>query len=232
MTTSHHTIRFGGYDFIFVRRLIAAAVFAAATFAMQMPPAAAQGNRPQAQRPAPPPQQQQQQAEPEETEVEQIELTEKQIDAFIATEKEIAPITAKLKGNAQPSEQMMSQMEAIAKKNGFKDLDEFGDVGLNIGMVFGAIDPQSKQYDPEGLIKREIAAVQANPKIPTKQKVQILKELQEASASVPKLNYPANAELVAKNYDRLKALMAEDQQQQPQQPPPQQQQQRQQPRGR
>ncbi len=224
MTTSHHTIRFGGYDFIFVRRLIAAAVFVAATFAMQMPPAAAQGNRPQGQRPAP-----QQQAEPEEMQVEQVELTQQQIDAFIAAENEITPITAKLKGNAQPSKQMMSQMEAIAKKNGFKDFDEFSDVVVNIGMVFGAIDPQSKKYDPEGLIKREIAAVQANPKIPTKQKVQILKELQEASTSMPKLNYPANAELVAKNYDRLRQLM-QDEQQQPQQPPPQQQ--RQQPRGR
>lgn len=204
MMTPHHTIRFGGDDLTFFRRLIAAAVFVAATFAMQMLPAAAQGNRPQGQRPA-----QQQPAEPEETEIEQIELTERQIDAFIATEKEIAPITAKLKGNAQPTKQMMSQMEAIAKKNGFKDFDEFGDVGANIGMVFGGIDPQSKKYDPEELIRREIAAVQGNNKIPAKQKQQILKDLQQASTSVPKLKYPPNAELVAKNYDGLKPLMGQ-----------------------
>ena len=127
----------------------------------------------------------------------QIELTQTQIDAFIATEKEIAPITSKLKGNAQPSKQIMSQMETIAKKNGFKDFDEFGDVGTNIGMVFGGIDPQSKQYNPEELIRREIAAVQGNSKIPAKQKQQILKDLQQASTSVPKLKYPANAELVS-----------------------------------
>ena len=204
MMTSHHTIRFGGSDFTFFRRLIAAAAFVAATFAMPMLPAEAQGNRPQAQRPAP-----QQPAEPEEMQIEQIELTEKQIDAFIATEKEIAPITAKLKGNTPPTKQMMSQMEAIAKKNGFKDFDEFGDVGANIGMVFGGIDPQSKKYDPEELIRREIASVQGNDKIPAKQKQQILKNLQQASASVPKLQYPGNAELVAKNYDRLKPMMGQ-----------------------
>ena len=204
MMTSHHTIRFGGSDFTFFRRLIAAAVFSAATLAMQMLPAATQSNRPQAQRPAP-----QQPAEPEEMEIEQIELTEKQIDAFIATEKEIAPITAKLKGNTQPTKQMMSQMEAIAKKNGFKDFDEFGDVGANIGMVFGGIDPQSKQYNPEELIRRQIAALQSDSKIPAKQKQQILKNLQQASTSVPKLKYPASAELVAKNYDRLQPLMGQ-----------------------
>ena len=204
MLTSHHTIRLRGSDFTFCRRLIAAALFVAATFAMQMLPAAAQGNRPQAQRPAP-----QQPAEPEEMEIEQIELTQSQIDAFIATEKEIAPITAKLKGNAQPTKQMMSQMEVIANKNGFKDFDEFGDVGANIGMVFGAINPESKKYDPEGLIRRQIGAVHGDAKIPTKQKLQILKQLQQALTSVPKLKYPGNAELVARNYDRLRPLMGQ-----------------------
>ena len=200
---THHTIRSGGYALTFFRRLIAAAVFVAAIFAVHVLPAEAQG-RPQGQRAAPP-----QPAEPEEMEIEQIELTQTQIDSFIATEKEIAPITAKLKGNAQPTKQMMSQMESIAKKNGFKDIDEFGEVGSNIGMVFGGIDPQSKQYNPEELIRRQIAAVQGDSRIPAKQKQQILKDLQQASTSVPKLKYPANAELVAKNYDRLQSLMAQ-----------------------
>jgi len=201
---THHTIRSGGYDLTFFRRLTAAAIFVAAIFAMHALPAEAQGNRPQGQRAAPP-----QPAEPEEMEIEQIELTQTQIDAFIATEKEIAPITAKIKGNAQPSKQIMSQMETIAKKNGFKDFDEFGDVGTNIGMVFGGIEPLSKQYNPEELIRRQIAAVQADKKIPAKQKQQILKDLQQASTSVPKLKYPANAELVVKNYDRLQPLMGQ-----------------------
>ncbi len=204
MVTSHHTIRSGGYDLTFCKRLIAAALFVGATFGMQMLSAQAQGNRPQGQRPA-----QQQPAEPEEMEIEQIELTQSQIDAFIATQKEIAPITAKLKGNAQPTKQMMSQMEVIAKKNGFKDFDEFGDVGANIGMVFGAINPESKRYDPEGAIRRQIGAVHGDNRIPAKQKLQILKQLQQALTPPPKLKYPANAELVARNYDRLRPVMGQ-----------------------
>ena len=222
MVPSQHTIRSGGYDFTFCKRLAAVAGFAAALFAMQTLSAEAQGNRPQRQGQPPA---QQKAAEPEQLDVEQIELTANQIDGFIATQKEITPITAKLKGNAQPTKQMMTQMEDIAKKNGFKDFDEFGDIGSNIGMVFGGINPESKKYEPEELIKREIAAVTANQKIPAPQKKRILQDLQQASKSVPALKYPGNAELVAKNYDRLKPVMVEEQ---PQQAPPQQQ--RQQPR--
>jgi hypothetical protein len=224
MVPSRHTVRSGGYDFTFCRRLAAAAGFAAALFAMQTLSAEAQGNRPQRQGQPPA---QQKAPEPEETEIEQIELTPNQIDAFIATDKEIAPITAKLKGNAEPSKQMMTQMEGIAKKNGFKDFDEFGDVGANIGMVFGGINPESKKYEPEELIRRQIAAVNADQKIPAAQKKRILQDLQQASKSLPALKYPGNAELVANNYDRLKAVMVQEQPQPQQAPPPQQ---RQQPR--
>ena len=185
-------------DFILFRPLIAGVAFAFVISAVIATPAHAQAKRQQ---------QQQQQAQPEEAELEQMELTAAQIDGFIATQKDITPITAKLKGNAQPSKQMMTQMEGIAKKNGFKDFDEFGDVGTNIGFVYGGIDPQSKKYEPEELIKREIDKVNADTKMPAKQKQQILKDLQDASSSVPKLKFQANADLIAKNYDRLKPLM-------------------------
>jgi hypothetical protein len=197
MLSSHHTTRSGGYDFAFFRHSVVAAGFAAALFVGQALPAAAQGNRPG----------QQQEAPPEDSEVDEVELTAKQVDGFIATQKEITPITAKLQGSAQPTPQMMSQMEAVAKKNGFKDFDEFGDVGGTIGMVFSGIDPQSKKYDPEGLIKQEIAAVTADAKIPPAEKKQILQDLQQAAGSAPKLKYPANADLVIKNYDRLKPVL-------------------------
>lgn len=222
MILSHHTVRSGGYDFTFCRRLVAVAGFAAALVVMQTLWAEAQGNRPQRQGQPPA---QQKAPEPEQLQVEQIELTPTQIDGFIATQKEITPITAKLKGDAQPTKQMVTQMGDIAKKNGFKDFDEFGDVGSNIGMVFGGMNPESKKYEPEELIKREIAAVTANQKIPAPQKKRILADLQQASKSVPPLKYPGNVDLVAKNYDRLKPVMVDEQ---PQQPPPQQQ--RQQPR--
>jgi hypothetical protein len=182
---------------------IAAAALVLAVLALIVP-AAAQGNQPQGQA-APPAQQDQ--AQPEEDEFKQIELTQGQIDAFIATDKEIQPITAKLKPDAEPSKEMIEQMEAVAKKNGFKDFDEYGDVGSTISFVFSGINPANKQYQPEELIKREIAAVNADKKIPAAEKKEILQELRDALTSMPKMEFPGNVDLVVKNYERLKPLM-------------------------
>jgi hypothetical protein len=201
MAMSRRTIRLGGSDFTFFRRLIAA-VFVVATFAVHMLPAKAQGIRPPGQVPA-----QQQRAEPEQVVIPEIELTQSHIDAFIATNKQIAPVTAKLKGNMQPTGQVMAQMDAIANKYGFNDFDDFAEVGTNIRRVFRTINPESRRYDPEAMIRQQIGAVYGDSKIPPKQKLQTLKDLQRALASGSKLKYPANAELVARNYDRLKPLM-------------------------
>jgi hypothetical protein len=189
-----------GFDFASFRRLLAAVGVLAAVFAVSALSAQAQGNRPQGQQPA-------QQPEPEEEEIDEIALTAKHIDSFIATQKEINPITSRLQADAQPNQEQMTQMENIAKKNGFKDFNEFGDVAANIGMIYGGIDPQNKKYDPQGMIQKEIAAVNADTKIPAAQKRQIVQDLRQAASAIPKLKYPGNVDLVVQNYDRLKPAM-------------------------
>ena len=121
--------------------------------AMSAAPAMAQKRQQQQQK-------QQQAAEPEEVEIEQIELTAGQVDAYIVAQTAIKPITAKLKGNDQPNQKMIAQMEAVAKQAGFKDFDEFGDVGSNIGFVFSGIDPRNKKFsEADVMIDKEIAQV-------------------------------------------------------------------------
>jgi len=213
MRLADATIR-SGAGFNVWARAAAAAAFAAALAAS---PALAQGQMRQGQGPGqgprPPQQQQQKQAQPEETELEQIELAPNHIDAFITTENALKPITSRLRG--EPSKQQMAQMEAIVKKNGFKDFDEYGDVASNIGFVFSGINPESKKYEPEVLIKKEIDAVTGDARIPAPQKRQILAGLQQAQKSLPALKYPKNVELVAQSYDRLKPVMVDE----PPQPP-------------
>ena len=150
---------------------------------------------------------QQQPAEPAPIAIAEVELTQSHIDAFIATDKAIAPVTAKLKGSRPPSDQMMAQMDAIANKYGFNDFDNFAEVGTTIRMVFRRINPENGRYDPEAMIRRQIGAVHGDSKIPPKQKLQTLKDLQRALSSGAKLKYPANAELVARNYDRLRPVI-------------------------
>ena len=191
MLTTRHTTLFG--------RLFSGAAVAVAVLAISSAPVMAQKRQQQ---------QQQQQAAPEEEEVDQVELTQAQIDGFVTAQTKINPITAKLKGNAQPSKQMMTQMEGISKEAGFKDFEEFGNVGSNIGFVFGGIDPDTKKFvEPEMQIKSEIDKVNADAKMPAAQKKKALADLQKALTSAPKLKFPVNAELVAKNYDKLKPVM-------------------------
>ena len=207
MVTSRRRIRFGGCDLIFFRRSIAAAVFLAAAFAAHMLPAEAQGIRPPGQVPMQQQPAQQQPAEPAPVAIAEVELTQSHVDAFIATNREIAPVTAKLKGSRPPSDQMMAQMDAIANKYGFNDFDDFAEVGTSIRMVFRGINPESRRYDPEAMIRRQIGAVHGDSKMPPKQKLQTLNDLHRALKSGAKLKYPANAELVARNYDRLRPVM-------------------------
>lgn len=208
MDLSRRTIRFGGCDFIFFRQSIAAAVFFTATFAVSMLAAQAQGIRPPGQVPMQQQPVQQQPAEPAPIAIAEVELTQSHIDAFIATDKAIAPVTAKLKGSRQPTGQVMAQMDAIANKYGFNDFEDFAEVGTNIRRVFRTINPESRRYDPEAMIRQQIGAVHGDSKISPKQKLQTLNDLHRALKSGAKLKYPANAELVARNYDRLRPLMA------------------------
>jgi hypothetical protein len=181
-----------------------AVVVALAALAASVAPLAAQ----QQNRPRPQQQQQQQQAAPEEDDLEQIELTQKQIDAFIAGQAAIKAITARLKDDADPDEKMAAQMEAAVKKVGFADMDEFENVGDNIDFVFTGIDPKTKKFsDAEAMIQKDIARLNADKNMSPQQKKRMLEDLQRALESAPKLEYPGNAQLVAKNYDRLKRTM-------------------------
>ncbi len=140
--------------------------------------------------------------------VKQIALTETQIESFIAAEKEMAPIIAKAPQGDQPDPKIMEQLEAVAKKYKFANYAEFDDVDENIGLVMSGIDPDTKKYvGPDAVIKKEIAAIDSENLPPNDKKGQ-LDELQSELKSPPDpVQFPANIDLVVKNYDRLNRVM-------------------------
>jgi hypothetical protein len=143
----------------------------------------------------------------------QVALTDKQIDGVIAAQKEMNPITEKLTPNAKPDPKVLAQLESVAKKNGFASYDEFSNVMDNIGLVMGGIDPTTKKYvGSEAVIKSEIAQVQADKKMSAADKKQALDEL-NASLKMPEppIQNKGNIDLVTKNYDKLEAVMGEQQ---------------------
>ena len=138
--------------------------------------------------------------------VKQIRLTEKQVQGFIAAQKDMAAVAERMQGSTSdpPDPKHQAELEAIAKKNGFKDFAEYDDVAANILLVMGGIDPQSKQYiDPQTAIKKEMAEVAADKTIPEKEKKDLLKELEEALTTAQSVQYPSNIELVRKYYDKI-----------------------------
>jgi len=142
----------------------------------------------------------------------QIALTEKQIEGVLAAQPEMEKITEKVQPNAKPDPKIDAQLDAVAKKNGFAGTAEYDDVTDNINMVLAGFDPQTKQYvGAEAVLKAQIAAVQADQKMPAKQKKQALDEMNAAlKTPAPAIENKGNIDLVAKYYDKLSDALGRD----------------------
>lgn len=142
----------------------------------------------------------------------QMALTEKQVEGVLAAEKDIDAITAKIPANAKPDPKVDAQLDAAVKKHGFASYAEYNDVTDNIDMVLAGFDPATKQYvGPEAVLKAQIAAVQADKKMPAKNKKQALDEMNAAlKTPAPTIENKGNIDLVAKYYDKLADAMRDN----------------------
>jgi hypothetical protein len=192
-------------------RLFATALGLAAMMALVSSSGAfAQGK--QAPKQAPAPATKQQAPPPAPAPMKQIALTEKQIEGVLAASKEIDAITDKIPQNAKPDPKVDAQLDAVAKKNGFASYAEYNDVTDNISMVLAGFDPATKQYvGPEAVLKAQIAAVQADKKMPAKDKKAALAEMNEAlKTPAPAIENKGNIDLVTKYYDKLADALQDD----------------------
>ena len=143
----------------------------------------------------------------------QIALTDKQLDGVLAAQKDMDAITEKLPENTAPDQKVIGQLDGVAKKNGFAGYDDYNNVVDNISLVLGGFDPATKKYvGTEAVIKAQIAQVQADKKMPAKDKKEALDELNEAlKTPAPQVENKGNIDLVGKYYDKLIAALGEDQ---------------------
>lgn len=140
----------------------------------------------------------------------QIKLTEAHIKGFIGAQKEMAALATKQGGQPtdKPDPNVQSDLDVIAKRNGFQSFVDFDDIAFNISMVMGGLDPQSGAFtDPVDAIKKEIADITADKEIPEKEKKQMLDELGEALKFTPPLQYPENIELVKKHQADIEKVL-------------------------
>ncbi|CAM5312024.1 putative protein OS=Afipia felis OX=1035 GN=NCTC12722_00855 PE=4 SV=1 [Afipia felis] len=142
--------------------------------------------------------------------VQQIALTEKQIQNLLAAQQEMNAITDKLPEDVdgKPDPAVQAQFEAITKKHGFASFDEFSDVATNVALVLSGIDPKTKTFsEPPVALKKQIAAVSADKSMPEKDKQAMLADMNEALKYAVNVQYPENVTLVTKYYDKLNAMM-------------------------
>jgi hypothetical protein len=141
----------------------------------------------------------------------QIALTEKQIESVLAAQKDVDAITDKIPDDAKPDPKIDAQLDAVAKKNGFASYDEYNTVVDNISLVLGGFDPATKKFvGAEAVLKAQVAQVQADKKMPAKDKKAVLADLNEALKSPPPaIENKGNIELVAKYYDKLAEALGE-----------------------
>ena len=143
--------------------------------------------------------------------VKQIALTEKQIQGVLAASKDVDAITDKIPDNAKPDPKVDAQLDAVAKKNGFASYDEYNSVVDNISLVLGGFDPATKKFvGAETVLKAQIAQIQADKKMPAKDKKEALADLNEALKSPPPaIENKGNIDLVAKYYDKLSEALGD-----------------------
>jgi hypothetical protein len=196
----------------FMRRIVRpiAAALSIGSFAVSLALASSTGAFAQAKDAAPPAQA----APPSAPQLKQIALTDKQIEGVLASQKELDAITEKLPQDAmdKPDPKVTAQLDAVAKKYGFADYAEYNVVIDNVSLVMSGFDPQTKKYiGNDAVLKQQIAAVEADKKMSAKDKKAALADLDEAAkAPAPTIENKANIDLVGKYYDKLAAVMSED----------------------
>ncbi|MBS0531307.1 MAG: hypothetical protein JSS22_18250 [Proteobacteria bacterium] len=153
-------------------------------------------------------------APPAEAPMKQIALTEKQVQGVLDAQKDMDALDAKLPDdpNAKADPKVLAQLEAGSKKNGFTDYAEYNNVIDNISLVLGGFDPTTKKYiGAEAVLKQQIAAVQADKKMPAKEKKMALDEMNEAlKTPAPVIENKGNIDLVTKYYDKLSDALSEE----------------------
>jgi hypothetical protein len=144
----------------------------------------------------------------------QIALTDKQIEQLLAAQKDVDAITDKIPENAKPDPKIDAQLDAVAKKAGFANYEEYNTVVDNISLVLGGFDPATKKYvGAETVMKAQLAQIQADKKMSAKDKKEALADINEALKSPPPaIENKGNIDLVGKYYDKLAAAMGDSQQ--------------------
>jgi len=137
----------------------------------------------------------------------QIKLTEQQVQGFITVFNDMMKIYEGADPD-KPDAKRDAQAEALAKKNGFKSLDEYDAVSDNITTIMLGIDPQTKKFtEPPDQIKQDIEALRTDKSVSDVDKRKALAQLQASLKIAKPIQFKENIALVLKYFDKLSPLL-------------------------
>ncbi len=148
-------------------------------------------------------------------EAKQVALTEKQIESVLASQKDFDALSSQQpadKPGAKAPPNMLGKLDDVAKKYGFANYADYAVVLANIELVIGGFDPKTKTYvGAEAVLKQQLAEIQADKKMPVAEKKEAVEDINGAlKALPPAVEFKGNIDLVGKYYDKLSAVMQED----------------------
>ncbi|MGQ0673760.1 MAG: hypothetical protein ACT4N2_12905 [Hyphomicrobium sp.] len=144
--------------------------------------------------------------------IKQMQLADKQVEAFIAAQKDFAPLASKLlEGGEKPDQSLTAELEAVAKKHGFASFAEYEDVGANISIVLEGLDRKSGVYtDPVDKMKKELEDIKADSSIPDDDKKLAIDDLNQEIAAAQPLQFKDNIDVVKKHREEIEKLIPEE----------------------
>ena len=137
--------------------------------------------------------------------LEQIQLTDDQVKRYVASLPDMQAAMGDAPADAaEPDPKTMAKLEAIAKKYGFKDFNEYNTVGGNLAIVLDGVDPDSKTYvGADTMIQRSIEETKQDKEMSDADKAAALADLQTQLKSVTPIKYKGNIDIALKYYDQL-----------------------------
>ncbi|MFN0218284.1 MAG: hypothetical protein ACKVP4_05660 [Hyphomicrobium sp.] len=139
----------------------------------------------------------------------QIKLSEDNIKSFIKAQTPLAEIAPKIQAAGDsPDPGLQTELESLAKTNGFTDFAELDNVAGTIALVMAGLDSQSGEYvDPYDALQKELDDVKKDAGIPEADKTQLVEELNATIKTTPPLQHKENVDVVkAHRADIEKAL--------------------------
>ena len=104
-------------------------------------------------------------------------------------------------------DEFVSELTSFANENGL-GASHFTAIGAFRDVMLGYFDPDTKKYvGPDAVIKKEIASIDSEKLAPNDKKGQLDELQSELKSPAEPVKFPANIDLVVKNYDKLNAVM-------------------------